>query len=130
MHAKRPPPGGYVLTLDQDLPKNPRNNLPGGKINPMERELCFGQQRIRFDREATTGLYRDIITVPGSERCTCISCKNFAAQRTNVFSEEFLRFLKELGVPPLGNGKPLTMISALRIRISISTVGGSSFAAN
>jgi hypothetical protein len=84
----------------QDSPKNHRNNLSGCKINRMERELSFGQQRIRFDREATAGLYRDIITVPGSECCTCISCKNFAAQRTKVFPEEFLRFLKELGVDP------------------------------
>jgi hypothetical protein len=93
------------IGVSKDLSKNPCNNLSSGKINRMERELCFGQQRIRCDREATAGLYRDIITVPGSERCTCISCKNFAAQRTNVFPEEFLRFLKELGVdPPLGMG--------------------------
>lgn len=71
----------------------------------MERELYFGQQRIRFDREATAALYRDTITVAGAERCTCISCKNFAAQRTNIYPEEFLRFLKELGVaPPSGMG--------------------------
>jgi len=66
----------------------------------MEEELCLGHQRVRFNREATSGLYRDLIRVPGSERCTCISCKNFAAQRTKVFPEEFLGFLKELGVDP------------------------------
>jgi hypothetical protein len=66
----------------------------------MERDLLSGQQRIRFDREATAALYRDKITVPGTERCTCISCKNFAAQRDNVFPDEFLQFLKELGVEP------------------------------
>jgi hypothetical protein len=63
----------------------------------MERELCFGQQKVRFDREATARLYRDIITVAGAECCACISCKNFAAQRTNVYPQEFLRLLNELG---------------------------------
>jgi hypothetical protein len=94
--------GGFICTVSvlPGLTENPRNKLPGGKISRMERELCFGQQKIRFDREATAGLYRDLITVPGSELCTCISCKNFAAQRTNVFPEEFLGFLKELGVDP------------------------------
>ena len=66
----------------------------------MERELHSGRQKIRFDREATSALYRDTITVPGAERGSCISCKNFAAQRGNIYPEEFLRFLKELGVEP------------------------------
>jgi|SRR5215469_12617055 len=66
----------------------------------MDKELRVGLQRVRFNCEATRGLYRDLIAVPGSERCTCISCKNFAAQRTKIFPEEFLTFLKELGVDP------------------------------
>jgi hypothetical protein len=89
-----------LLQVQRGLPKNVRNKPPGSKIIHMERELCFGQQRIRFDREGTVLLYRDTITVADAERCTCTSCKNFAAQRTNVFPEEFLRFLKELGVDP------------------------------
>jgi hypothetical protein len=66
----------------------------------MEREVVLGDQRVRFDREATIELYRDFIKVAGSERCTCIYCKNFAAQRTKIFPEAFLHFLKELGMDP------------------------------
>ena len=67
----------------------------------MEKELCVGQQKILFDRDATAALYRQTIRVPGADNCTCTSCKNFAAQRGKVFPEEFLQFLKELGVDSL-----------------------------
>ena len=70
------------------------------KMGSMETELSLGQQKIRFDREATVTLYRDTITVPGADRCRCISCKNFAAQRRKIYPEEFLKFLNELGVDP------------------------------
>ena len=67
----------------------------------MEVELSVGQQRIVFDRAATVALYRDTVTVAGADRCTCISCKNFAVQRSKAYPTEFLQFLKELGVDPL-----------------------------
>jgi hypothetical protein len=67
----------------------------------VEKELQVGQQNIRFDREATVALYRDTITVPGADRCICISCKNFAAQRDKAYPEEFLHLLAELGINPL-----------------------------
>ena len=67
----------------------------------MEKELCVGQQKILFDRDATVALYRQTITVPGADNCSCISCKNFATQRGKVFPEKFLQLLKELGVDPL-----------------------------
>lgn len=67
----------------------------------MDNELILGQQRILFDQEKTVALYRQTITVPGADRCTCIPCKNFAAQRGRVFDEEFCQFLRELGVDAL-----------------------------
>jgi len=67
----------------------------------MEKELCAGQQKILFDREATLSLYRQTIVVPCADQCSCIGCKNFAAQRGKVFPGEFLQFLNELGVDPL-----------------------------
>jgi hypothetical protein len=67
----------------------------------MAKELCVGQQKILFDRDATVALYRQTITVPGADKCSCNSCKNFAAQRGKVLPEEFVQFLKELGVDPL-----------------------------
>jgi hypothetical protein len=67
----------------------------------MEKELSLGQQKVLFDREATVELYRQTITIPGADSCSCISCKNFAAQRGRVFPEKFLQFLATLGVDPL-----------------------------
>jgi hypothetical protein len=39
--------------------------------------------------------------VPGADQCSCIPCKNFAAQRGTAFPEEFVQFLNELGADPL-----------------------------
>lgn len=66
----------------------------------MEQELCLGRQKILFDREATVDLYRQTITVAGADACGCIYCKNFAAQRQNVFPAEFRRLLEGLGIDP------------------------------
>jgi hypothetical protein len=67
----------------------------------MEKELQVGRQKIRFDREGTVALYRDTITVSGADQCGCLSCKNFSAQRSKAYSEEFLHLLDDLGVNPL-----------------------------
>lgn len=67
----------------------------------MEEELLVENQRIRFDREITIALYREMIAVPGADQCGCIYCRNFAAQRSTVYPEEFLLLLKKLGADPL-----------------------------
>ena len=67
----------------------------------MEHELYVGQQKILFDREATLALYRQTIKVPGADRCSCIGCKNFTAQRGNVFPDKFIKLLNNVGVDPL-----------------------------
>jgi hypothetical protein len=64
-------------------------------------ELQIGQQMVRFDREATVALYRDKFTTPGADQCSCISCENFAAQRTKVYPEDFLDLLDKLGINAL-----------------------------
>jgi hypothetical protein len=64
----------------------------------MERELVIGKQAILFDRESTIDLYRKTVTGAGSNKCDCIPCKNFAAQKENVFPAEFLGLLEELGI--------------------------------
>jgi hypothetical protein len=76
----------------------------------MQNELVDRRQKILFDHDATIALYRDTITVPGADRRTCDSCKNFAAQRGKVFPDEFLQFLKDLGSIPVRNGKLLITI--------------------
>lgn len=67
----------------------------------MEAELSVGQQRIRFDFDATIALYARAIRVPGADSCGCIYCKNYAAQRPQLFPAGFVSFLKKLGVDPL-----------------------------
>lgn len=79
---------------------NPVYQALPDRIGRVEQELSVGQQKILFDREATIDLYRQTITVPGADSCGCIYCKNFAAQRQNVFPAEFCRLLGELGVDP------------------------------
>ena len=64
----------------------------------MARELVIGKQTVVFDRDATINLYQKTITVAGSETCDCIPCKNFAAQKENVFPVEFLALLEQLGI--------------------------------
>jgi hypothetical protein len=67
----------------------------------VDKELCLGQQKVLFDREATLDLYRQTITIPGTVSCSCISCKNFTAQRGKAFSQEFVQLLMTLGIDPL-----------------------------
>lgn len=71
------------------------------RIGSVETELYVGQQKILFDREATVALYLQTIMVPGADQCSCIPCKNFAAQRGTIFPETFLQFLNKLGADPL-----------------------------
>jgi len=87
----------YEYAVSQDL------GLPPGddRIGNVKNELYVGQQKILFDREATAALYRHTIMVPGADQCSCIPCKNFAAQRGTGFPEEFRQFLNELGADPL-----------------------------
>ena len=66
----------------------------------MQAELSVGAQKVRFDREATVSIYRETIVAPGPDQCSCISCKNFAVQRGNVYPKEFLHLLNELGADP------------------------------
>jgi hypothetical protein len=41
----------------------------------MEEELSVGEQKIRFDREATLALYCETIKVAGADRCNRIYCR-------------------------------------------------------
>jgi len=107
-----PPPVGTVgghmsftggIATDKCIAPFPDLGLAPGddRIGSVENELYVGQQKILFDREATVALYRQTIMVPGADQCSCISCKNFAAQRGTIFAETFLQFLNELGADPL-----------------------------
>ena len=67
----------------------------------MDEELALHSQKVRFSREATIALYRDVINMPGADRCTCTYCRNFAAQRNKAYPEEFLHLLNQLGANSL-----------------------------
>jgi hypothetical protein len=57
----------------------------------------FGQWKFTVDREATVKAYAEA-SAGGSDTCKCIWCRNFRLTRSEVFPEEFLRFLDELGI--------------------------------
>ncbi len=63
----------------------------------MDEQIRIGQQVIRFDHEATIAFYERTLTKPGTEKCNCTYCKNFAAQRTAVYPEQFRDLLNKLG---------------------------------
>jgi hypothetical protein len=67
----------------------------------MNTEIHVGPQVVVCDREATIALYANAMNVPGANQCGCVSCKNFAAQRSSVYPDEFLSVLKQLGGDPL-----------------------------
>jgi hypothetical protein len=62
----------------------------------MLEDLSVGGQTVRFDREATLNMYRAL----PADQCDCSGCRNFAAQRENIYPQEFARFLGVLGVDP------------------------------
>lgn len=66
-------------------------------MRDMNASFSIGRQKIRFDREATIKLYREILTVPGADSCDCPYCRNFAKQRQTVYPDEFKILLNHLG---------------------------------
>jgi hypothetical protein len=67
------------------------------------RRLHIGDQIIRYDTERTRTAYAAIKS--GSAlRCGCPYCRNFVAQRSTVYPEEFRQLLDQLGVDPKKEG--------------------------
>ena len=64
----------------------------------MER-LQLGDQVIRFDRNRTRQAYSSIKS-GDAERCGCLYCRNFAAQRRTAYPEVFRSLLDQLGIDP------------------------------
>jgi hypothetical protein len=60
-------------------------------------ELRLGDQVARFDREATAAAYK-LLPFGGAERCNCVCCRNFAAQRSTVYPGSFRSLLTQLGI--------------------------------
>jgi hypothetical protein len=71
-------------------------------------ELCLGDQVIRYDREATVAAYCAVRS-GGADRCSCVYCRNFAAQRANVYPPDFRALLDQLGIDPNKEGEAYDM---------------------
>jgi len=67
-------------------------------------ELRLGDQLVRFDREATAAAY-DKLPSGDADRCKCVYCRNFAAQRATVYPQAFRAFLHQLGIDPQKEGE-------------------------
>jgi hypothetical protein len=79
-------------------------------------ELRLGDQLLRYDREATIAAYK-LLTTGGAERCNCIHCRNFAAQRATVYPENFRTLLLRLGIDPNKEGEVFDMVGPYEDRL-------------
>ena len=60
-------------------------------------QVQIGDQMVRYDRERTEKAYAGI-KGGDAERCGCSYCRNFAAQRSAAYPENFRRLLNQLGI--------------------------------
>ena len=67
-------------------------------------EMRVGDQTFRYDRDRTAAVYRTL-EHGFSEKCDCIFCKNFAAQRNLVYPDSFSALLDQLGIDPNKEGE-------------------------
>jgi hypothetical protein len=67
-------------------------------------EIQLGDQTIRFDQVLTRTAYE---VVPGgdAERCGCLYCLNFAAQRSSAYPDAFRSILEKIGIDPDKEGE-------------------------
>jgi hypothetical protein len=67
-------------------------------------EFRLGDQLVLFDRQATVIAY-SAMPFGGADRCACIYCRNFAAQRANIYPPDFLALLDRFGIDPDKEGE-------------------------
>lgn len=72
-------------------------------------ELRLGDQVIRYDPVATTAAYKRLAS-GGADRCNCVLCRNFAAQRDRLNPETFHAVLRQLGIDSLKEGEVYDMV--------------------
>lgn len=70
-------------------------------MQPMQSQsgelLRIGDQLVRFDKAQTVAAYSRI-DQPWADKCGCVPCRNFAAQRSTAFPHSFLNLLNQLGI--------------------------------
>jgi len=79
-------------------------------------ELRLGDQMARFDRDATVAAYK-LLSSGGAERCNCIHCRNFAAQRATAYPESFRALLTQLGIDASKEGAVYDKVGAFAGKI-------------
>jgi hypothetical protein len=79
-------------------------------------ELCLGDQLVRFDRHAAAEAYSNL-PFGDADRCKCVYCRNFAAQRATVYPPAFRAFLDQLGIDPNKEGEVYDMTGPFEDRI-------------
>jgi hypothetical protein len=79
-------------------------------------ELRLGDQRILYDREATVTAYNSLLS-GDADRCNCVHCRNFAAQRATVYPTAFRALLDQLGIDPNKEGEVYDMVGPFEDRI-------------
>src|SRR5271165_463223 len=67
-------------------------------------ELRLGDQLVRYDHEATVAAY-GMLPSGDADRCNCVYCRNFAAQRATVYPQAFRTLLSQLGINPDKEGE-------------------------
>jgi|CZKS01.1.fsa_nt_gi hypothetical protein len=60
-------------------------------------EMQVGDQTIRYDRRATARIYASI-TTGWAEKCRCVGCRNYLAQRDAVYVPAFSELLNRLDI--------------------------------
>jgi hypothetical protein len=80
------------------------------------KELRLGDQLVRYDRDATVAAYQ---AFPSGyvNRCNCVTCRNFAAQRATVYPKAFLAFLDQLGIDPNKEGEVYDKVGPFEVKI-------------
>ena len=82
-------------------------------------ELRLGDQLARYDREATVRAYMALPS-GGADRCSCVYCRNFAAQRATVYPQGFRALLEQLGIDPSKEGEVYDGTGPFDLRIRLT----------
>ena len=60
-------------------------------------ELQVGDQTVRYDRDATARIYANLIS-GWAEKCGCVGCRNYLAQRDTIYPPAFRELLDRVGI--------------------------------
>jgi hypothetical protein len=84
------------MILFRGIELHPPSLEVGAQSNSMD-EVQAGDQIIRCDRDRTRAAYSALLT-GDAERCGCLYCLNFAAQRSSAYPIDFGLLLERIGI--------------------------------